>query len=173
MAGSRIVRLVLALTLTFVLAGLAAPPSFAQTCAPDAVLCLPAGTACAGFDLQVQASGGEHYVSKQFYNKNGDLLRLLGAGKGVELTFTNLSSGGTLKTPANGSVSHVTPNPNGSSTLVTTGHFLIIFFPTDVPAGPSTKIYIGQAVVAIDAYGNYTLLKASGQSTDICAALSG
>jgi len=63
-------------------------------------------------------------------------------------------------------------NPDGSATQVTTGHNIVILFPTDVPAGPSTTLYVGRVVISIDSAGNYTLLKASGSSADICAALS-
>ncbi|MFN8490788.1 MAG: hypothetical protein U0350_24565 [Caldilineaceae bacterium] len=49
---------------------------------------------------------------------------------------------------------------------------MIILFPTDVPAGPSTTQYVGQVVYTVDAAGVFTLQQVSGQTTDICAALS-
>ena len=58
-------------------------------------------------------------------------------------------------------------NPN-----VANGHNVIILYPTDVPAGPSTTLYVGQVVYMDDGYGNFTLVKTSGKSLDICAALS-
>ncbi len=137
---------------------------------PDLSFDLPAGLACS-FDLRIEGWGGSQ-VYKEFYDKDGNLVRLLFAGTGSALTFTNLGTSATYSTKANGAVSHITLNPDGSATQVTTGHNIIILFPTDVPAGPSTTLYIGRVVISIDSVGNYTLLKASGTSTDICAALS-
>ncbi len=44
-------------------------------------------------------------------------------------------------------------------------------FPTDIPAGPSTKLYIGRLDFSIDAGGTWTMLSRSGTQFDICAAL--
>jgi len=43
--------------------------------------------------------------------------------------------------------------------------------PTDVPAGPSTTLYVGPLVISIDSANVYTLQSFSGKETDICAAL--
>ena len=58
-------------------------------------------------------------------------------------------------------------------TTVMTGHNILILFPTDIPAGPSTTLYVGRVVFTVDANGVYTLGSTSGRSTDICAALAG
>ncbi len=63
-------------------------------------------------------------------------------------------------------------NPDGSSTVVATGNTVIILFPTDVPAGPSTTLYVGRVVYTNDGQNNFVLQDHSGQTTDICAALS-
>jgi hypothetical protein len=55
---------------------------------------------------------------------------------------------------------------------MTTGHNVLVLFPTDIPAGPSTTLTVGQTVFKVDATGVFTVLKVSGKSTDICAALS-
>jgi len=50
---------------------------------------------------------------------------------------------------------------------------VIILFPTDVPAGPSTTLYVGSVVYTVDrASGVFTVKTHSGTTTDICAALS-
>ena len=65
--------------------------------------------------------------------------------------------------------------PDGRTTTFTaTGHFVLILFPTDVPAGPSTTYYVGRVVVTIDNLtGVFTLQETRGTATDLCAALSG
>jgi hypothetical protein len=55
--------------------------------------------------------------------------------------------------------------------VAVTGHFVLIFFPTDVPAGPSTTQYVGR-VVYIDNKGMFTLQSVSGTSLNICAAVA-
>src|SRR5215213_10216850 len=78
----------------------------------------------------------------------------------------------TLSLEPNGSVTHTTNNPNGSQTVVVTGHDVLIFFPTDVPAGPSTTLYVGKVVYTVDADFVFTLEGSSGPKRDICAELS-
>jgi hypothetical protein len=99
-------------------------------------------------------------------------VRLLSAGKGSELSFTNLDTGATLSLTTGGSVTHITLNPDGSQTVTATGHTVLILFPTDVPAGPSTTLYQGRIVYTVDPDEVFTLQEVSGRETDICAALS-
>ena len=61
------------------------------TAADDVTFDLPAGLACADFDLRVEIWGGNQ-VYKEFVDKNGNLVRILSAGKGSRLLFTNLST---------------------------------------------------------------------------------
>jgi hypothetical protein len=56
--------------------------------------------------------------------------------------------------------------------VVTTGHLVLILFPTDVPAGPTTTLYVGRVVYRSDALSNFTLLGTTGKATDICALLA-
>src|SRR4051812_50075090 len=64
---------------------------------PDAVLVLPAGVACPGFDLGVGIWDNDNRVIREFTDKNGDVVRLLPAGPGEALALSPISSGG--KTP--------------------------------------------------------------------------
>jgi hypothetical protein len=137
---------------------------------PDQVIELPAGLACEDFDLRLEIRGGSQV--KEFTDKNGNVVRMLSAGKGSALSFTNLSTGATFSLKSNGSAIHTTVNPDGSSTVADTGHNVLILFPTDVPAGPSTTLYVGRVVFTIDTSGVFTLQQVSGKTTDICAALS-
>jgi hypothetical protein len=45
-------------------------------------------------------------------------------------------------------------------------------FPSDVPAGPSTTLYVGRVVYTVDVNGDFTLVSTRGTATDICAELS-
>jgi hypothetical protein len=138
---------------------------------PDLVIDLPAGLACANFDLRIEVTANPNRVYREFYDKSGNLVRYISAGKGNDLTVMNLSSGARLTLKANGSVEKTRFNPDGTTTSTATGHNLIIFFPTDNPPGPSTTLYVGRVVWTVDTSGVWTLMSTAGDSTDICAEL--
>ena len=96
----------------------------------------------------------------------------LSAGKGFDLTFTNGISGETLALPSKGSIQRTTVNADGTQTVRLTGNSVLIMFPTDVPAGPSTTLYTGRVVYTVDANGVFTIQGSSGPTTDICAFLA-
>ncbi len=130
----------------------------------------PPGVACE-FALGVEGHGStQHY--KEFVDKDGTVVRWMTAGKGPALTFINLDTDAELSLKSNGGVWHVTNHQDGSQTWVLTGHNVLIMFPTDLPPGPSTTLYVGQVVFTVDSNGVYTLIRSSGRATDICAALS-
>ena len=131
----------------------------------------PAGTAC-DFPLAIDIGSGGPRVERTFVDANGNRVRVISAGVGSQLTFTNLSTDATIAFPANGAVTNTVYNADGSQTVTLTGHNVLILFPTDVPAGPSTTLYVGRVVFNIDVNGNFTLVSTSGTATDICAALS-
>lgn len=164
MSGLRIARFIGVVALMVVAVFVLGRPASA-----DFSIVIPAGVAC-DFALGVD-SVGEQPVYREFEDKDGNL-RVLNAGKGVELTFTNTDTGATLALKPDGSVSQITFNPDGSVTLVATGHNVIILYPTDVPAGPSTIQYVGRVVISIDPDEVWTVQSVSGTSTDICATLS-
>lgn len=133
---------------------------------------LPAGVACQ-FPLKIEFRAALHRpADKTFVDENDNPVRILSVGKGQDLRFTNTISGAELILQGNGSVSKTTFNADGTVTVVTAGHNVISLFPTDVPAGPSTILYVGQVVYTVDSEGIFTLLKVSGKQTDICAELS-
>ena len=131
----------------------------------------PAGVAC-DFELAIDVAGGDKRVDRTFVDANGSTVRILSAGVGSQLTFTNLSNDATTAFPANGAVTQTVFNADGSQTVTLTGHNLLILFPTDVPPGPSTTLYVGRVVFTVDANFVYTLESTRGRATDICAALS-
>ena len=155
-----------------IVAGLLLASGSAGTHAADLVIDLPAGLACASFDLRIEIVGNPTRVSREFTDKKGNVVRMLTAGKGNALSFSNLSTGATLALKPNGSVERIAFLADGSQEWTTTGHNVLILFPTDVPAGPSTTLYLGRVSFTVDTSGVFTLGETSGKSTDICAALS-
>ena len=131
---------------------------------------LPAGLAC-DFPLRVSATSDQN-LTKQFVDKSGNVVRVLQVGTGISYTYRNLNTGKSITTRAGGSAIQ-TVVEDGIETLTATGHNALILFPTDVPEGPSTTVYQGKIVYTIDlASGVFTLLKTSGTSVDMCAALA-
>ena len=159
-------RLGAAAVLAAALAALAIPVP-AQA-APDFVLVLPAGVACE-FELEVSGTGGPT-VTKEFTDRDGNLVRTLTAGRGTALTFRNVSTDAMVSLESNGSVSHTTIHADGSSTVQSTGHNVLILFPTDVPAGPTTTLYVGRVTYDVAA-GVFSITGSSGQTRDICSEL--
>lgn len=140
---------------------------------------LPAGVGCQDFNLGILATGGKLHT-KELVDRNGNVVRIITAGKGVLLTYTNYGSdpeapvaGESITFRTDGSVSNTVVNKDGSLTFTATGHNGIIMFPTDVPAGPSTTQYLGRVVYTISTEGVWTLVSSSGTATDVCAALAG
>lgn len=129
------------------------------------------GVACT-FGLAVDGVGGDKRVERTFVDADGNPVRMLSAGVGSQLTFTNLSNDATIALRANGAVQRTVFNADGSATVTSTGHNVLILFPSDVPAGPSTTLYVGRVVFTVDANGVFTVVSTSGTATDICAALS-
>ena len=52
------------------------------------------------------------------------------------------------------------------------GHTIVIMFPTDVPAGPTTTLYTGRVALRTSPAGVTTIVRESGRALDICAALT-
>jgi hypothetical protein len=160
-------RLRTAAVLAATLTALAIPvPAHA---APDFVLLLPAGVAC-DFELEVSGTGGST-VAREFEDKDGNLVRTLAAGRGAALTFRNVSTDATVSLQSNGSVTQTTVHADGSFTAQSTGHTVLILFPSDIPAGPTTTLYIGRVTYDVDA-GVFSITGSSGQTRDICAELA-
>lgn len=142
--------------------------------APDFSVTYPTGIACSGFDLQVEGWDVGKSHSKQFTDRNG-ILRIITAGTGYALTYTNLATAAKLSTKSNGFVDNTTNTTyalDGTQTKSLTGHNVVFMFPTDFPAGPSTTVYAGRVVIFVDLGGNFHVLEESGKKIDICASLS-
>jgi hypothetical protein len=130
---------------------------------------LPAGTACQ-FPVLLD-TGPDSRNSHTFTDADGNV-RMIVAGLANSVTLTNLDTDAALSFPATGAMWNIVMRPDGTSTFTANGHFVLILFPTDVPAGPSTTRYVGHVVFTIDANNNFTLQRTNGTATDLCAALS-
>src|SRR4051794_37191768 len=115
--------------------------------APDSTVAYAAGDACA-FPLQIEITGAPQ-VNRTFEAIDGSV-RFLSAGKGSDLVFTNLATGKTYALAGNGSVTWTRIDASGSARITLTGHNIVIYFPTDIPAGPSTTLVVGREDVAVD-----------------------
>jgi len=137
---------------------------------PAAAADFPAGIACT-FPLHIDRV--DKFKVHEFTDANGNEVLLITDLAG--LTLTNTETGASLKFPATGTVAKIVTTADGRTTTFTvTGHELLILYPTDVPAGPSTTAYVGRVVFTIDNLtGVFTLQEAQGTATDLCAALSG
>jgi hypothetical protein len=132
---------------------------------------LPAGFACPGFDVRIQATPDDRVV-KEFTDKSGKVVRSILAGTGSQVTLTNQSTLRSLTLPSNGAVSRTVYNADGTRTVTATGHQVLILFPTDVPAGPSTTLFVGRVVYTADAFDNFVVQSTSGKTRDLCAELA-
>ena len=144
-----------------------ASPAHAQ----DLDIVLPAGLACPDFDVRVQASGDERKVH-EFRDRDGNVVRRITAGRGADLTLTNVGTGASVSLRSSGAVNRETILPDGTVSTVATGHQVLILFPTDVPAGPTTTLYVGRITFTVSPDGVFTLTGTAGRATDLCAALA-
>ncbi len=135
---------------------------------PDQTLDYPAGLACS-FELKIEVWNGNKQT-RETKDKNG-IVRIISAGTGGALRFTDVDTGQTLSTKSDGAVQIQKFNPDGSFIETDLGHTVLILFPTDIPPGPSTTLYVGKLVFSSDASFNFTVLNEPNNKTDICAAV--
>ena len=132
----------------------------------------PAGEACE-FPLHLVAYGEGLPVVNTRTDRDGNV-RIISAGSGYALTMTNADTGESISTRSNGAVARALIHPDGSVTQTLTGHNLLILFPTDTPAGPSTTVHSGRVVLSIAPdRTTFTVRSVPGRELDVCAALSG
>lgn len=134
------------------------------------VIEFPAGVACE-FPVILDA-GADPRSTHELTDANGNE-RVILAGRGSTATLTNGDTGATLSFRSNGAPWSIVTDAFGTSTFTTMGHLILFLFPTDVPAGPSTTLYVGRVVFTFDFATGFTVVKSSnGTATDLCAALS-
>ncbi|KAB7741905.1 hypothetical protein GA707_16975 [Nostocoides sp. F2B08] len=159
-----------AMTAAAALAMLGSVVAAGSATAEDFTQFYPAGTAC-DFPIRIDGGGG-HRTEHTITNKHGTVF--MSTGTGSELTFTNEDSGATVWLRSKGAVVRTTTLADGSDLFVLNGHNVVILFPSDVPAGPSTTLYSGKVTFTVNPQdGQWTILDTNGLSRDLCAELSG
>lgn len=144
-----------------------AVPTAAQAAEP---IVLPAGLACE-FELSILETAPAKTVTRQNTDAAGNPVEVV-AGRGPTLVLTNEDTGDAVTLPGRAYTQTTTTFVDGSTAWRATGHYLIAQFPTDIPAGPSTTLYIGTVSFTISAEGVTTLGASVGRTRDICAELS-
>lgn len=158
------------LTAGITMLGMSFAPSVSAEPTDPFSVTFPAGQACE-FELRVDGGAGNRHP-KEFVDEAGNTIRIIDAGLGHALTFTNTVNDEQLSFKANGAVTQTTINPDGSNRIVLTGHFVVVLFPADTPPGPTTTLYVGRVVLTNTPSFISTIESESGRQTDICAALS-
>ncbi|GAA5195383.1 hypothetical protein GCM10023346_25180 [Arthrobacter gyeryongensis] len=149
---------------------LVAEPASAAASKPPEIqafsVSVPAGNGCA-FQLDITGTNGQ--LTQISFN-NGSFFNV---GKGVLLTYTNHTTGKSYTVNTAGSVDRFVHNADGTYTAYLSGHNGYVYFSTDA-TGPRAIQYTGRLVVTTDSTLSNTLSVdfTSGQSVDICAALS-
>lgn len=131
---------------------------------------LPAGQACPSFALRIFGTNSQTRTVE--YRKNGKLVRTTESGLGYDLTYTNVDTGKSVVYKSDFLVTDTIYHGNGIRTVTSTGHFGIIMFPADRPAGPSTTQYVGTVVYKATKTDRFTITSEQGQETDVCAQLA-
>jgi len=124
--------------------------------AADQTCVLPEGFACPDFPLRIAITNNPNRVVKEFTDGDGNVIRIIEAGKANDFSLTNVETEKTIYFKGRGSAAKTTVNADGTTTVENNGHTGVVLFPTDValPGGtvPSTNLYIGRVVYTIDAH---------------------
>ena len=148
----------------------AGPPPTA-TGEPDFSVEFPAGWACSNFGVKIDIWEGDA-ATRHVKDRNG-VIRAVLAGGGGAFRYTNLLSGKTTTSKAGGVSQIVTVYAaDGTQKITINGHALIVWFPSDIPAGPWTSYYTGKVVYTLSPDYVGTLQSLNGNSVDICTELS-
>jgi hypothetical protein len=129
---------------------------------------IPAGIGCQ-YPLTIQPL--EEDPRTLHFTRSGMLVL---SGAFGSLQYINANTGKSLTLSSKGAVFRSVDNGDGSSTNTLTGHWTLIWFPGDKPAGigPSVIEYSGRLVYR-QVGDESTLISQDGKEVrDICAALS-
>jgi hypothetical protein len=159
---------ILALTLVSASLSLGSLQASAQA-TPDFTVPFEAGVACS-FPLTIEGTNAKG-ISTEYTDKDGNLNVWL-TGKGYAFRYTNTTTGKSTTTKSQPAAQHTITYPDGSQRITTYGASLIVMFPTDIPAGPTTKYYNGVTDMTITAQGVGTLIDEDAYGIDICHVLS-
>jgi hypothetical protein len=159
-----------AISLAAVLGGALAVPALANQPLiqpfPNLPGVFPAGAACPFPVAHTPISGNE--IDKQYFDRSGIFVKEIITGRFFE-RLTNVDTGKSLIQNASG-VARITPNPDGTYTLIETGQNGIL--DPSVNSGDLTHLS-GRAIFNVSAdFSTLTLISIQGATTDLCTALS-
>jgi len=152
--------------------------------APDPVT-LDRDVACTGFGVRLDFLGEARELRTFTDRDSNRLLVQTGRAEGVVLTRTDEKGnpvGTPVTVPQRGAATRTTvlderdPEVEGDELLevVHTGNLLLILFPSDEPAGPTTTLIQGRTVYTVESRtGVFTVRSITGKTTDLCPALEG
>ena len=119
------------------------------------------------FPVLGHIEGGE--IDTTFFDKAGNIVKLLGVFPGQTLTLTNLDTGKSI-TLTNAGSFHASAAPDGSVKVSITGHGPI---PNEVTGEPGIWYLAGgHIVLALDADGNLTSVEVRGNLVNLCNQLA-
>lgn len=128
----------------------------------------PAGVVCP-FALRLTFPFQKLYET-DYYDSSGTLVRSVFTGPLI-VKFTNLATGGSAIRNASG-LGVYTFHPDGSQTIVSTGHIGLGFHVGDSPSG-EYLITSGHTVLTISPSGIKTLDNLDGTAENMCQTLAG
>jgi len=131
--------------------------------APDDIVI----TGQCAFPVLAHIDGSE--VDTTFVDKAGNPTRLLGTFPGNKLTLTHVGTSKTLTLPATGSF-QLRANRDGTASVKVTGHGPS--FPNPITGELGIWYLSGQLSATLDAGGNVTSMKNTGQLVNLCPALT-
>jgi hypothetical protein len=131
--------------------------------APDDIVI----TGQCAFPVLAHIEGTE--VDTTFVDKDGNPIRLLGTFPGNMLTLTRVGTSKSLTLPATGSF-QLRANPDGTASAMITGQGPS--FPNPITGEPGIWYLSGRLTATLDADGNATSMKNTGQLVDLCLALA-
>jgi hypothetical protein len=137
---------------------------------------LPAGTACADFDVLVTSETHPNASNpyREFYDRNGNFVRFFAGGRGDVYTFAVPGTGASFTWKGSGDNVRVYPlADDGTVTVIRTGGYWYTWGPDDAfdPPGPALYIFVGRINFAVDAAFIATRMEFTGKKTDVCAIL--
>lgn len=139
---------------------------FATPCLADDY---PAGVAC-DFALRVEPAPGHGADFKPFFDRDGNLVKILITGTSPTLAVSNVDNGNATTFASKGQMIKITPNADGTTSYAVQGHTLIIYWGAD-ELGPGAVYYIGRVTLVVDAGGAFTSIRARGVEIDVCEML--
>ena len=118
------------------------------------------------FPVLIHLEGRE--IDTSFFNRAGDMVRLLGVFPGNMMTATNTGTGKSITAPATGSFQGRL-QPDGSTSFMVTGHGP--FVPNPITGEPGIWYLSGRLSATFDANGDMTSIESTGTLVNLCLQL--